>query len=114
MCSIHANSAREAVTKICTLPLLAGENISDRFIVPTVAGAIDLVVQLEIDRDGRRRTSHIVALTGRVENGVVETSEIFRTRGSRLVRGGGYPPHEARFERIGVNLATLLRDDGYL
>lgn len=27
MCSIHANSAREAVTKMCTLPLLAGENI---------------------------------------------------------------------------------------
>jgi hypothetical protein len=28
MSSIHANSAREAVTKLCTLPLLAGENIS--------------------------------------------------------------------------------------
>lgn len=28
MCSLHANSARDAVTKICTLPLLAGENIS--------------------------------------------------------------------------------------
>ena len=27
MCTIHANSAREAVTKMCTLPLLAGENV---------------------------------------------------------------------------------------
>ena len=24
MCTVHANSAREAVTKMCTLPLLAG------------------------------------------------------------------------------------------
>jgi pilus assembly protein CpaF len=28
MCTIHANSAREALVKLCTLPLLAGENIS--------------------------------------------------------------------------------------
>ena len=37
MCTIHANSAREALVKMCTLPLLAGENISARFVVPTVA-----------------------------------------------------------------------------
>ncbi len=42
MCTIHANSAREAVTKMCTLPLLAGENIGSRFVVPTVAGCVDL------------------------------------------------------------------------
>lgn len=34
MCTIHANSAREALVKMCTLPLLAGENISARFVVP--------------------------------------------------------------------------------
>ena len=39
MCSIHANSAREAVTKLCTLPLLAGENVTAGFVVPTVAAS---------------------------------------------------------------------------
>ncbi|ELT45517.1 Flp pilus assembly protein, ATPase CpaF [Arthrobacter nitrophenolicus] len=34
MCTVHANSAHDAVTKICTLPLLAGENISSAFVVP--------------------------------------------------------------------------------
>lgn len=43
MATIHANSAREAITKICTLPLLAGENITDRFVIPTAANAIDVV-----------------------------------------------------------------------
>src|SRR6188472_1619647 len=44
MCTVHANSAREALVKMCTLPLLAGENVSSRFVVPTVASSIDLVV----------------------------------------------------------------------
>lgn len=35
MGTIHANSAREALVKMCTLPLLAGENISARFVVPS-------------------------------------------------------------------------------
>src|SRR5487761_2173059 len=41
MGTIHANSARDAVVKLQTLPLLAGENISQKFICPTVASAID-------------------------------------------------------------------------
>ena len=36
MCTLHANSAREAVVKMCTLPLLAGENIGTAFVVPNV------------------------------------------------------------------------------
>lgn len=109
MCSLHANSGREAVTKICTLPLLAGENVSDRFITATVASAIDLVVQVEIDRHGRRRTREVLALSGRVEQGTVETSELYRTIQGRWERGSGFPPHPERFDRINVDLAELLR-----
>ena len=35
MCSIHANSAREAIVKLCTLPLLAGENVGHAFVMQT-------------------------------------------------------------------------------
>src|SRR5690606_31187017 len=42
MATVHANSAREAVTKMCTLPLLAGPNVSSSFVVPTVAASVDL------------------------------------------------------------------------
>ena len=55
MASLHANSAREALVKMCTLPLLAGENISARFVVPTVASSVDLVVHLALGGDGVRR-----------------------------------------------------------
>src|ERR1700710_2765382 len=108
MCSIHANSAREAVTKLCTLPLLAGENVTAGFVVPTVATSVDLVVQLGIDPDGQRKLREIVALPGRVEAGVVEVADIFTTRDGELVRAQGYPPHADRFLRHGIDLPQLL------
>ncbi|MEO7352351.1 MAG: ATPase, T2SS/T4P/T4SS family, partial [Marmoricola sp.] len=73
MATIHANSARESLVKLCTLPLLAGENISARFVVPTVASSVDLVVHLGLDHGGVRRVNEIVAVPGRVENDIVET-----------------------------------------
>lgn len=108
-CTIHANSAREALAKMCTLPLLAGENVSDRFVVPTVASAIDVVVHLGVDVDGRRRVREILGVPGRVEEGVVETSELFVRSGDRLVRADGYPPAVDRFARAGIDLGAVLR-----
>jgi pilus assembly protein CpaF len=108
MCSIHANSAREAIVKMCTLPLLAGENVSSSFVNPTVASSVDLVVHVSTDHTGRRRTREIVAIPGRVEADVIETADIFTTRGDRLVRAEGFPPHPEWFERAGIDVAALL------
>jgi pilus assembly protein CpaF len=108
MCTVHANSAREAVTKMCTLPLLAGENVGHAFVVPTVAGCIDLVVHIAIERDGRRVVREVLAIPGRVEGDVVESADIFTTRADRLVRADGWPPHPDRFDRAGFDLARLL------
>ena len=108
MCTIHANSAREAITKMCTLPLLAGENIGSRFVVPTVAGCVDIVVHLVTEPDGSRQVREIVAVPGRVEGDVVELEPIFAVRGERLVRIDGYPPHLERFERVGIDIACVL------
>ncbi|MDO5662631.1 MAG: ATPase, T2SS/T4P/T4SS family [Brachybacterium sp.] len=108
MATLHANSARDAVSKLCTLPLLAGENVSSSFVVPTVASSIDLVVHLDILTNGARRVREIAALPGRVEEGVVEISDIFHLDGDRLARGDGFPPHADRFERAGVDLPALL------
>ncbi|ACU85849.1 Flp pilus assembly protein, ATPase CpaF [Brachybacterium faecium DSM 4810] len=108
LASIHANSARDAVTKLCTLPLLAGENVSSRFVVPTVASAIDLVVHLDMFADGRRRVREIIGLSGRIEDDIIEISDVFSLRGDRLVRGDGHPPHPDRFVRAGHDLSELL------
>jgi len=108
MCTLHANSAREALVKTCTLPLLAGENISARFVVPTVAASVDLVVHLGIDESGVRRVNEIVGVPGRVENDVIETEPIFVRHGHELRRTGGLPPRLELFERRGIDVHGLL------
>ncbi len=108
MGTIHANSAREAITKACTLPLLAGENIGSRFVVPTVAGCIDVVVHVATDRQRRRRVREVVAVPGRVEGDVVALEPVFHTERGVLVRSGGLPPHLERFEEAGIDILSVL------
>jgi pilus assembly protein CpaF len=108
MCTLHANSAREALIKMCTLPLLAGENVAAAFVVPTVATSVDLVVHLAMDASGQRRVREIVGVTGRVEGDVIETTEIFASRRGRLERADGFPPHPDRYEAAGIDLARAL------
>ncbi len=110
MASLHANSGREALLKMCTLPLLAGENISARFVVPTVAASVDLVVHLAVDQHGRRTVEEILAVPGRTEGDTIETETIFVRRGGELVRAGGMPPRPERYERVGIDIAALIRE----
>lgn len=91
--------------------MLAGENVGSRFVVPTVAASIDLVVHLGLEPGGARTVREIVGIPGRVEGDVVEVADIFTSRGGGLVRAQGFPPHPERFERIGVDVAQLLRHD---
>jgi pilus assembly protein CpaF len=111
MATIHANSAREALVKMCTLPLLAGENISARFVVPTVASSVDLVVHTGIDDAGVRRVNEVVAVPGRVENDIIETEAVFLRRGGDLAWTGGLPARLEAFERAGIDVPALLRGE---
>ena len=85
MCSIHAKSALHALVKLSTLPLLAGRNIDHSFVLPTVAGTIDIVVHLQRGSDGVRRVIDILATTGRVMDGIIDSSSLFQRRGDELV-----------------------------
>jgi pilus assembly protein CpaF len=108
MCTLHANSAREALVKMCTLPLLAGANVSASFVVPTVATSVDLVVHLGLDANGARRVREVVGVTGRVEGDVIETTDLFTSRRGRLERAEGFPPHPERYEAAGIDLINAL------
>lgn len=59
ICTIHANSAAEALRKMRTLPLLAGGNISEGFLNPTVDSVIDMVIHCERKSDGSRRVREV-------------------------------------------------------
>ncbi len=106
--SIHANSARDALAKLSTLPLLAGRNIDSGFIVPTVAATIDLVVHCELGRDGARRVVEIVAPSGHASGSVIEASTIFALDGGVLLPTGGFPTRRAKFDAAGLDPGRVL------
>jgi pilus assembly protein CpaF len=63
LCTIHANSARDAIAKLCTLPLLAGANITSEFVNPTVGACIDLVVHCRMLPGGKRCVEEIASVS---------------------------------------------------
>jgi pilus assembly protein CpaF len=108
MCTIHANSARDALVKLATLPLLAGRNIDASFVVPTIASTIDLVVHLEHTPRGGRRVAEILAPTGAVHAGVIEATSLFRREREELIATGMTLQRDDKLRRHGIDAAQLI------
>lgn len=85
-CTVHANSAAEALDKLCLLPLLAGRNIDRAFVAPAIASSVDLVVHCARDGAGRRYVEEIVAPTGEVGEGRVLSRPVFEMARGRTHR----------------------------
>ena len=64
MTTIHANSARDALSRVETLCMLAGHELPLAAIRRQIASAIDLVVYVKRFRNGKRRVVQIAELTG--------------------------------------------------
>jgi len=61
-CTIHANSAVEALEKLSSLPMLASANLSADFASRMVKTAVGLVVHCERENNGKRRVTQILEL----------------------------------------------------
>ena len=107
MCTVHANSAHDAVTKICTLPLLAGDNISSAFVVPTVASCIELLVHCSGTPTGAGRSlrsCHWAAgwkTESSTPHGVHDVGRATSAEGELM-------PAAEKFARSGFDVAALL------
>lgn len=108
MTSVHANSARQALRKLTTLPLLAGDNLDRRFIAAAVAACIDLVVFCH-RADGRRAITEILGIGDQVGDGEhLTTGSVFRGVGSELTWTGELPRGVERFADRGIDVGSLL------
>ena len=115
--TVHANSPRDALSRIETLVLLAGIDLSQRSIREQIGSAFDLVVQIKRLQDGSRRIVSIAEITG-VQEGVISMQELFEFRqdgldGAKKIRGehvacGIRPHHESRFREVGIELRRDL------
>jgi pilus assembly protein CpaF len=75
--TIHANSPRDALSRLETLVLTAGIELPHRAIREQIASAFDVLVQIQRLVDGTRRISHISEVVG-MESDVVTLQEIFQ------------------------------------
>jgi pilus assembly protein CpaF len=74
--TIHANSPRDALSRLETLVLTAGVDLPLRAIREQIASAFDLLVQITRSVDGSRRITHITEVL-RMESDVITLQDIF-------------------------------------
>jgi pilus assembly protein CpaF len=120
LCTVHANSTRDALSRIETMVLMAGYDLPMKAIRNQVASALDLVVHLERMTDGGRKVTSISEVM-RMEGDVITTQELFEYKvdaitSERRVRGhlewtGLRPTFLSKFEHKGVRLADGLMGD---
>ncbi|MDW8368865.1 MAG: CpaF family protein [Geminicoccaceae bacterium] len=76
MCTLHANTPREAVTRIENMVMMAASTLPTKAIRQQIVGAVNLVIQVARMRDGVRRVTHVTELVG-MEGDVVTTQDLF-------------------------------------
>jgi pilus assembly protein CpaF len=74
--TVHANSPRDAISRMETMALMANLNLPERAIRQQIASAISIVVQVSRMSDGTRRVTHLSEITGMDED-VVSMQDIF-------------------------------------
>src|SRR5699024_9976572 len=81
--TLHANSPRDAISRLEVMMLMAGMDMPLAAIREHIASSIDFIIQQTRLSDGRRVISSIVEIGG-MESGIVKSQEIFRfQRGSQ-------------------------------
>jgi pilus assembly protein CpaF len=74
--TIHANTPRDAMTRLESMVLMTGTELTVRAIREQMASALDLVIHESRLKDGSRRITHITEVVG-MEGEVVTTQDIF-------------------------------------
>jgi pilus assembly protein CpaF len=84
--TIHANSARDALSRLETMMLMAGITLPERALREQIASALDVIVQLSRLSDGSRKLVELAEVTG-MEGTTITTQTIFKFE-QRGVEGG--------------------------
>ncbi len=74
--TLHANTPRDALSRLETLVLMAGYDLPVRAIREQIASAVDAIVQLQRLRDGSRRITHITEVSG-MEGDIITLQDVF-------------------------------------
>ena len=116
MTTAHANSPRDALSRIETMCLMAGMDLPIRAIREQTSSAIDLVCQQEPMRDGTRKVTFITEVSG-MEGDVITMTDIFVFEQTGMENGkiigrlrptGLRPKFMDKIEATGINLPPSI------
>jgi pilus assembly protein CpaF len=115
--TIHANTPRDALARVENMVSMTGINFPIKGLRTQIASAIDVVIQVERQEDGRRRVVSLQETNG-MEGDVITTSELFtfERRGldkdgnvqGQLIATGIVPAFEKRLRERGIELPVEL------
>src|SRR4029450_3629767 len=77
MTTIHANSPRDAMSRIEAMVGMSGVTMAESVVRQTIARSLEVIVQLSRGSDGKRRMTAISEITG-TEGNVITMQDIFR------------------------------------
>ncbi len=116
MGTVHANSPREAMTRLENMIGMGGVNLSPKAVRTQIADALDVIVQVSRMRDGVRRIVSITEVIG-MEGDIITTQELFNYKfqsedsEGRLVgqyEGSGLRPYfTPKAQYFGLHLPLL-------
>ena len=117
--TIHANTPRDAITRLENMVGMAGPQLGARAIRQQIASAITVVVQLSRLTDGTRRLVSVQEITG-MEGDIITMQEIFTFRrtgvgADGVVQGhfaatGICPQFDQRLSEYGVSVQKMIYD----
>ena len=85
--TIHANSSRDALTRVESMVAMGGFNLPTTQLRRQIASAIDVIIQLERQEDGVRRMTSLQEIQG-LEGDVITLSEIFKFQRTGIDKDG--------------------------
>ena len=114
--TVHANTARDALTRIETMVLMAGMDLPVEFIRQQIVEAVDVIVQQNRMRDGSRKVTQISEIVG-LEGNVIQVQDIFTFHHNEDLSSKhvgdlvptGIPFNNNNFRRGSVIPSALLR-----
>jgi pilus assembly protein CpaF len=123
--TLHANSPRDALSRLETMVLMAGMDLPVRAIREQISSAVDLVVHQARLKDGSRRVTHVSEIEG-MEGDVITLQDIFLFDYSMGIDGHGRhlghlkptgirPKFTGKLSDVGIHLApTMFMSDDLL
>ena len=118
--TIHANTPRDALSRVENMVTMAGFDLPVRTIRAQIASAINVVVQLERMEDGKRRVVSVSEVNS-MEGDVITMSEIFRFERKgidqhgnvlgRFISTGIVPRFHERMKQRGINMSLDVYSD---